>query len=366
VQPSAAGQRVTFHLELRSNRGAIATERTRSRLTALSVQYGAPEELATVGDTSAAHCGSAASLTLLGTVTGLAADEFAMIHASFNALDLVAPPGMDFSLTSLPAGAHDVLATRITRVPGGDVVTRLILRRDVDLPDGATLPAIDFNAPEAFAPVLASVTVAGMAPAGASVNTSLRTANLQSVWSFGTSATNAPATRGYFAIPESRLQSGDLQILTAQANPTTEPQFRTAMLYFRAPVDQTITLGAPISAPDLSVVSTAPALRLRARFPMQSDYDRQTAISFQQGDNTIVGVAMTATYAALHATGYDLSIPDLSPIPGFDTAWALRPSTPVFYVMYRIGGTLGLGANAVPTDGATSRMALTFGDYQPQ
>ena len=367
AQPIVTGQRVSFHHEFAANRGAVATARVFAHgLTALSIQYGAPAELAIVGDTVPVHCGPELSKTLLGSVAGLGDNELATINASFNARDNVAPPSTDFQLSNLPAGPQDILATRTTRVPGSDVVTRVIFRRNLDLPDGATLPVIDFNSTEAFAPVLASVTVGGMGPEGASVNTLLRTPNSQAIWSIGTRATNAPATRAYLGIPENKLQSADLQILIAQANPTTAAEIRSASVYFRSPGDRTITLGAPVTAPTLSTVATAPALRLRARFGPQAEYDRQTAVSFQQGDNTIVAVAMTATYASLAGAGYDLVVPDLSAATGFDPAWALRPGVSVFYIVNRTGGTLGLGQNAVPTDGSTTRTGIVFGEFQPQ
>jgi len=59
-------------------------------------------------------------------------------------------------------------------------------------------------------------------------------------------------------------------------------------------------------------------------------------------------------------------VPDLSAATGFDPAWALRPGVSVFYIVNRTGGTLGLGQNAVPTDGSTTRTGIVFGEFQPQ
>jgi len=69
---------------------------------------------------------------------------------------------------------------------------------------------------------------------------------------------------------------------------------------------------------------------------------------------------MTATYARLTSGGYDLTIPDLSAASGFDAAWALRPGVNVLWNVSRTGGTLGLGLNAVPTNGATERNAVSL------
>src|SRR5439155_21073715 len=105
----------------------------------------------------------------------------------------------------------------------------------------------------------------------------------------------------------------------------------------------------------LSTVGTTPSLRLRARFDIQPDYDRITGITYQQATTAVVGVSMTAAYAALNAAGYDLIVPDLSGASGFDTRWALRAGDPVFWIAQRMGGTLGIGLSAMPRNGATVR-----------
>ena len=67
-----------------------------------------------------------------------------------------------------------------------------------------------------------------------------------------------------------------------------------------------------------------------------------------------VVVSMTPAYAA-RIGGYDLDAPDLSTVPGFDAAWALRPGLTTSWTASRVGGTLPIGRNAVPVDGATRR-----------
>jgi len=66
---------------------------------------------------------------------------------------------------------------------------------------------------------------------------------------------------------------------------------------------------------------------------------------------------MTAAYAALKGA-YDLEIPELSGTANFNQAWALNGPTQLRWTAVRIGGTLGLGLNAVPFDGAVQRVAL--------
>jgi len=362
--PSATSRIITFRHPFAANRGAIATvHRFAASVTTLSVRYGAPAELESVGDTVPEHCGPPVSKTLLGTVAGLDTNELAIVSAGHNARAVVFPiDGAGFALGGLIPEPQEILATRITRVNGGAAPTGMILRRSPDLPDNATIPVLDFNSPEAFQPVLRNVTLDGLGPEGAIAFTGLRTAHSNNEVLFLTGGAT-DATRPYYAIPEARLDPGDLQILTASAGPATQNVVRGTTLYFRSPVDRTLRFGAVVAPPTVSLAAAAPTLRLRAQFAPHADYDRLALIVYQQTEVTLVGVAMTTAYAALTGGAYDLVVPELTGVPGFDPSWALRAGTPVLWTADRVGGTLGLGPSAVPTDGATSRVAAVTGGF---
>jgi hypothetical protein len=362
AQPIINGLRITFEGTFTSDRAAVATARVFRRLTSVSVQYGAPAELAIVGDTNPLQCGGPVSRALLGSIASLDTNEVASVSAGLS-IRVPVPPGGDnsFALQGLSPGPQEILATRFTRVsPTSTVLRRIILRRTGDLPDSATLPVFDFASSESFAPATSTVTIAGLGPEGATVNSLVRTPHSQSLVNIGQNDLNA-ATRSYLAIPETQLAAGDLQALLVTSGPVETGVIRTASVYFRSPVEQTITLGPAVAVPAFSTIATTPALRLRARFTTQSEYDRLTSISFQQGDSIVVSVAQTAAYVALTGAGYDLTVPDLSHAPGFDPRWTLRPGVSVFWGATRTGGTLGLGLDATPIQGATSRTGVSFG-----
>lgn len=363
AQPMASGQQSIFRHTFTFNHAAIATARAfESGLTALDIQYGTPDELTIVADINPAHCGPPVSKTLLGTVAGLDTNEVATISASDFSRAFVSPDAQHgFVLSGLAPGPQDILAARNTRVNNAEVLTKLILRRMPELADSAMLPVLDFASDEAFAPAVANVTVPGEGTEGVITHTTLLTANSQSVISFH--STNATAaTHVYDALPESKLAAGDLQVLAAAIAPSANMSdaARTVSLYFRAPVNQTLMMGAPLIPPTVSTIATTPTVRLRAVFVAQADYDRNTLITYQQGNNTLVTVGMTGTYAGLTGHGYDLSIPDLSAVSGFQSAWALHTGTGLLWNVSRTGGTLGLGLNAVPANGATVRNAVSF------
>ena len=351
AQPTPSGSNTTFRYEFSAGRGAIATlSRAGDNMTVLSVLYGTPAELVTAGDTNPRDCGPAPAKTLLGTVAQLDANETAFVSASFNSRVRVSVD-RTFELKGLASGPRDLLAAR---TDGSDVITRLILRRDIDVPDSTTLPVLDFASAEAFAPAVANVSLDGLGAESAASGTRLLTDRDELTVSLMIGPTT-DVTRPYVALPESQLLAGDLQILAASVSAATTGSARSATLYFRTPTDRTLTLGAPLVLPTFSTVASAPALRLRAHFVPQSEYDRSAVVEYQQGTTTFVAISMTAAYAALTETGYDLVVPDLSGTAGFDPAWTLHTGETVLWSAVRIGGTLGLGRDAVPSDGATRR-----------
>ena len=361
AQPIVAGANTTFRADLAADRGAIATATRSGAFTIVSVLYGTPAELATPGDTNPRHCLPATAKTLLGTASGLGTDGVAFIGSSFDARVRVGPDGT-FELTSLPGGPRDLLATRFVQANGSGPVSGMILRRDVDLPDSTTLPVFDFASPEAFAPAVADVTVDGLGGDAASSGTRLLTGHDEVPVTLQTNL-SADVTRPYYALPEARLAAGDLQILSAGTLAGTTGSARSATLFYRAPQSRTLTLGAVLIPPTFTTVATAPggALRLRTQFVAQNEYDRAALISYQQDSTLFVTVMMTAAYAALNANGYDLVTPDLTGAAGFDPAWMLHQASNLLWNAGRIGGTLGLGNNAVPTDGATRRTVWSAG-----
>jgi hypothetical protein len=358
VQPAASNATQVFQYSFASHHGAVATVRdVGGGLTFLHVLFGQPEELASIAVNSPRVC-AATDKTLLGTIAGVDSTDLAIVRAGFLSEAQVLGGG-GFTLDALPAGPRDILAERATTSnSAGPRLSQLLLRRGVDLPDSAQLPPLDFNSPEAFEPVLPFVTLEGVGQDGVSLSTRLRTGNFDNIFSIPIPGPDG-SVRPYYAIPEARLAAGDLQALSAEAHGSTPGASRTAIVYFRAPVDRTLVIGPDVSTPEVSVVATAPTLRLRARFVTQDAYDRQTSVLYSTDGPRpgFVAVSMTAAYAT-STGGYDLVIPELSGVAGFDRLWALpTAAASVRWSATRLGGTLGLGLDPVPTDGAVRRSA---------
>lgn len=364
--PATSNGNVVFQTTIASPRGGIATVfQAGSGLTSLQVLFGAPEELAIVGFTNPRFCGPAVVKSLLGSVTGLATNEFAIIRAGFFAAALAHPAtGGEFVLDVLPPGPQDILATRVVRTNGIDSIPQMILRRGIDLPDGATLPVLDFAAPEAFAPAVANVSLAGTAGGGAAISTRLITSSFSSTFGVVTGQ-DIGTTRPYFVVPEARLLPSDLQVLFASGHGAVPNSVRSAGRYFHAVQDYTLGLGADVIPPTFSTIATSPTLRLGARFVNQSEYGRETSVSYQEDSTRQVSVSMTQEYALQIGGVYDLVIPELTGVAGFQPGWALSPTSSLRWSAVRAGGTLGLGFDAVPFDGATQRAAFVSAVLTP-
>ena len=358
VTPTVANGNSVFQLSFTANRGAVATVLLGSPgTTSLQVLYGTPEELTSIGLNTPRICGPTPVRTVLGTVAGVDTNERAIVRGGFGSVT-VAHHGEDFALDHVPAGPRDIVAGRATLVAAGDeLLTRLILRRGVDLPDSASVGVLDFDAPGAFAPVVANVTFTGAGVDGAFIFTQLHSANSENQFSLpfpGASGLN----QSYYALPEAQLAAGDLQELVATAHDDTPSAGRSVLWYFRSPVDRTLDFGPNIITPTFATVATTPSLRIRAHFEPQDAYDREAAVAYTSDGPSGVAVLMTAAYAALQG-GYDLVTPELSGVAGFNPAWELHTDASVRWSANRMGGTLGLGIDPVPTDGAIRRAAFS-------
>jgi hypothetical protein len=366
AEPVIAGQVATFRHTFNSNRAAIATAREfSSGLTALTIQYAAPAELATTGEASPDLCGTQTDNTVEGTVAGIDTDEVAVVSSGHSTREATTvAEGRAFTLRHV-AGPEELIATRLTRADDEVFLTGIILRHGPALPDGATIPVLDFDSPEAVPPVSRGVTLVGLGPEGAVSRNGIRTVHSDDVVLFGHPSATA-ALRPYRAVPEDRLAPGDVQFLSATTNMTnTSNVVRSVTSYFRVPTTRTLTFPEPPHAPTVSVASTTPTVRPRAHFDSQADYDRATGISYQQLQNTVVSVSMTPAYAAANAGGYVLAVPDLTGVPGFDRRWGLQPGNALMWKSTRIGGTLGISPNVRPVDGDTRTIGTDAGFLTP-
>jgi uncharacterized membrane protein len=361
----------SYTFQVSSGRGAIAYVTTASGTTNVTVLYATAGELRGSGGTHTVACTPPTGKTVNGSVTGLGP----ISGTSIDAATIVLGPSTasanattpTFQLKNVPNGAHDLIAARTTTTISGtdftSAVNRLIIRRALDPADGSTLPVLDFGSAESFAPATANVTIANLGADQAFTSTALSTANGSSAaFSFTSSSTGA--TQAYYGVPDAKLIAGDIHVLSVIATPqgASPTTSRFASLYFRSVTDRTVTLGPVLGVPTISTIATSPYLRLRAQLPLQAEYNNAGGVSYSQGGgpNTTWSILMTAAYAS--GAAYDLNVPDLSGVAGWNNAWALVSGVSTSYSAFEVGGTFNqFFPGQVAADGATSVFATRSG-----
>ena len=265
-----------------------------------------------------------ATKTLNGTVAGLAVGQQATIGIGSGTATVSANGA--FSVTGVDEGTVDLIATRIALDPltFTQAPDRLILRRNLNLPNNSAIPALDFGGSESFAPATATLTIANAGADLLAISTSFFTANGQA-GSFGAAAPGATAVRTMYGVPAARTQAGDLHVQQATAIGGTN-SFRTVTQYNRELTTRTLTLGPSLNAPTITNLATTPYRRLRASGTWQTEYNQGVGVSFFQTSGGGRSWNITSSNAYFTGATFELEVPDLSGVAGFNATWGLPTS----------------------------------------
>ncbi len=272
--------------------------------------------------------------SLSGSIApAVGAQELAFVSAGWgNAL--LSPGGSAYSLPDVAPGGIDLIATRFSFNAGlnGYLPTQMILRRAVNQANGATLSVLDFASNESFAPATATITVGNQNGERVSLRSAFNSAtSAQLVLDNGIQTTGATHTQ--YGIPEGRLLATDLHEATVTASDASNTVFRQVVATSRTVTNRTLTLGSVPAAPTVSV-SNGLVARPRVRGPLQADYNKSVIVLFTQ---TIARkqayVEVTPGYLGA-AASYDLEVPDLSGVSGYNAAWGLTVGAQTAYGLY--------------------------------
>ena len=334
----------------------------------LSIYYGTQAELNAQGT---GRCLPGAGKTVNGTVAGLGANQSATITLG-TASTTVENPATTFSLTNVPDGALDLVAARrtttVSQTGVSSVLDRIIILRGRNQANGSSV-GLDFDGPDAFAPAIANIAIGNLGGDVAFAATSFFTAaggsadgaSLLDDFSFGT----GPFV--YYGVPLAKQVAGDLHEAVAIAFPLSGDQQRFAGIYFKDPTDRTVTLGAALSAPTVSVAATAPYLRVRFTGPIQVEYNRFVNASLAQSSGAVarnVDIFASEGYLA-GLDSYDFTIPDFTGVSGWDNNWGLKAGVETDWFV-RATGYTGTGfMSARPVEGSTFQAAARLGTITP-
>lgn len=301
--------------------------------------------------------------SLSGSVAGLGSGQSAHIVMGTSATTVAANGA--FSLTNVNERALDLVAIRGATTGSNFTPDRLVVRRSQSLANGATIPLIDFGA-EGFAPASNALTVTGTASSDAidmqnsfwSATSTLATMQFLSA----TTGTNT-----LYAVPAAQQIAGDLHELYVDAYTQTTSSVlgHSYVEYYTAPADKTAALGPVAGTATLNTIATAPYARVRARVDAQTEYNTSVRFGFFQQPNTgaqrIVTIGVSAGYLGGTPTTWDVSIPELSLVPGFNANWMLVGDEPTQYYVEPFSGRTDLLFGALPAVGDVVRFSYRVG-----
>ena len=309
-----------YHLRLTAARAGLAfvTQGFGNNRSTI-IQYGSGAELTAMsGDVL---CGNPLQPTRTATASaiGLSGSENAMVTfgGGIRVFSQSLSSGM---ITGIAGGPHDLVARNAVTPGANHPNDRLIIRRDLNPPQGGSLgAALSFASGEAFAPVTATIGVIGLLP-NEVVHSSgtvyfTRSCERASLWgsSHGAAITQFQA-RG---VPTIMQRPTDFHGILYTAG-IAGSAFRQVTEYSASLISHSVPLGNPMPPPTITTLPGT-ALRLRVQLTLPSDLSGPFDLSYSV--NTGSPVFLTASTAWRGGQGVDVSVPDFSDMSGWSSSW---------------------------------------------
>ncbi len=323
----------TYTFEVNAIGGAAWVTAYGSNGYELNIVYGTASEFATLGPTGFCR---PATKTIFGTASGFAALESATISFG-GSLATASAAATNWTANGVPAGVQDLLGVRsvtATTPPFMSTPNGVVVRRGLDIAHNGN--AGDVNFAGAPAPSSATVTIGNGLGDLLFATTTLNTTNSTGLQIGAFGIPDATATRTIYGVPT--LESGDVHGLQVSAidSPIGVRSYTT---YFTALANQTVTLGAPLNTPAVSVLSASPHAQLRMMLTKQAEYQRFWGVRYTQlhatGDRA-TSIQMTAGYLGAAGT-VDMLIPSFGTTANWSAHFGLRTGLQVDFSVIASG-----------------------------
>jgi len=285
------------------------------------VLYGSVSELTQDGIDNCAI--SQPTKSVNATVSGVSAGQFGIL--SLGGVSDVFIGGTStnpVTFDGVPTGPVDFIATRMTSP--GSPPDKAVLLRNLNIPDGGSLPStVDFNA-ASLVPATATATISGGGADELEIFTEFVTATSRLLIWFDL-APSTIATRPWAGIPASATTSGDFHTVVVFASPSNSPNYRVSLKYVGPVAAVNLALGPTL--PNVVVSSQGvggayPRFRFQGTIP--SEYNKGAAIDVASTlavGNVFSAIATSAYLAAAgNALAYDITMPDVAALTGFPAA----------------------------------------------
>src|SRR5262245_2308790 len=214
-------------------------------------------------------CTTPLAKSLNGSISALSAGQESQI--TMDGRNSYLTPGTTaFSLTGVRDN-KDVFAQR--RVSSTGLSDKFIMRRNQNPAANATMTQLDFAGGEAVNPATAAVTIAGVAASDLrSLSSSVYTTGGLYAYFNSPAPTNTAGT--VYGLPAATGVATDRHVISLYVHNNSYSSQRGVDVFQTAIAPVTITVGAAMSTPVVTVANTSPK-RLRLQLPSQSDYSKQ-------------------------------------------------------------------------------------------
>jgi hypothetical protein len=284
------------------------------------VLYASPTELTQDGIDNCAI--SQPTKSVKATVSGVSNGQFGVLSlGGASELFIGGTTTNPVTFDGVPTGPVDFIGTRMT-TPGVPPDKAIILR-NLNIPDGGSLPStIDFNA-ASLVPATATATITGGGADELEIFTELVTATSRLLMWFDL-APSTTSTRPWAGIPASAMTTSDFHAVVVFASPSNTSNYRVSLKYVGPVAAVTLALGPTLANPASSQVTAGTYPRFRFQGAIPSEYNKGAAIDIAStlDVGNVFSIIATSTYlaAAGNALAYDFTMPDVAGLAGFPVA----------------------------------------------
>ena len=292
-----------------------------------------------------------------GTTSNVSTAQTAIL-AMGPAFDVVS--NNTFLMEGVPDRTLDLVGARGTLASGLFTPDRMVIRRGVNIASGTSIPVIDFQGPESVVPASNNLSVAGM-ELGESVyiENVFQATTATTGLLFSTQGTSN--THSMYAAPAASLVAGDLNELYIDAFNASGTVAHTLVTYFSTPGDRTETLGPLLTNPTVTVAASMPYLRERGQLASQTAYPTAARFVYLQGtsqSDKFIVVVVTAAYLGGVPATWDVIVPDVSGVTGFNNSWMHVSGQTTAFSAEAFSAPGGVLFGQTPTVGQSVRFAF--------
>lgn len=272
-----------------------------------------------------------------------------------------------FLLEGIPDRPLDLIGARGSLV-NGNIFTpdRVVIRRGVNLANNASVALVDYTGSESVAPASNTLNVAAT-EAGETVY--MENVFQGTTWTSGLIFSNQAASNVFtmYSAPAASMVANDVHELYIDAFNSSGTVAHTMVSYFSTPGDRVETLGPLLTVPTITSAGSFPYVRHRGQLSSQTAYPTAARFTYLQGASSAqkyVIVIQTAAHLGATPSAWDVTVPDVSGVAGFNTSWMHTTGQNTAYAGEAFSAPGGLLFGATPSVGEVVKFAFRQSSFQ--